>query len=92
MGLIEEELSGIAVNNILLEPNRKNTAACIAYACYKILKQNPEANIVVVPSDHLILKETYFLNKIQQALEYTSQNDALVTLGIGPTCPDTGYG
>jgi mannose-1-phosphate guanylyltransferase len=90
--LVQEQLQGIEVSNVLLEPSRNNTAPCIAYASYKILKQNPDANIVVAPSDHLILKETEFLNKISQALEYTSTNDALVTLGISPTRPDTGYG
>lgn len=92
LGLIQEQLEGIAVNNILLEPSRNNTAPCIAYASYKILKQNRNANIVVAPSDHLILKETEFLDKITQALDYTFANDALVTLGISPTRPDTGYG
>jgi mannose-1-phosphate guanylyltransferase len=92
LGLIQEQLSGIAVKNILLEPSRNNTAPCIAYASYKILMQNPDANIVVAPSDHLILKETEFLGKISQALDYTATNDALVTLGISPTRPDAGYG
>lgn len=92
LGLIQEQLEGIAVNNILLEPSRNNTAPCIAYASYKILKQNPDANIVVAPSDHLILKEAEFLDKIAQALYYTATNDALVTLGISPSRPDTGYG
>lgn len=92
LGLIQEQLQGIAMSNILLEPSRNNTAPCIAYASYKILKQNPEANIVVAPSDHLILKGTEFLNKISQALDFTATNDALVTLGISPTRPDTGYG
>lgn len=92
LGLIQEQLIGISLGNILLEPSRNNTAPCIAYASYKILKQNPDANIIVAPSDHLILKETEFLDKITQALAYTSQEDALVTLGISPTRPDTGYG
>jgi mannose-1-phosphate guanylyltransferase len=92
LGLIQEQLQGIEVSNVLLEPSRNNTAPCIAYASYKILKQNPDANIVVAPSDHLILKETEFLYKISQALDYTAANDALVTLGISPTRPDTGYG
>jgi mannose-1-phosphate guanylyltransferase len=92
LGLIQEQLKAIPVDNILLEPSRNNTAPCIAYASYKILKQNPNANIVVAPSDHLILKETEFLDKITQALYYTATNDALVTLGISPTRPDTGYG
>ncbi|MFV8346805.1 mannose-1-phosphate guanylyltransferase [Flavobacterium sp. ZB4P13] len=92
LGLIQKQLAGISTANILLEPSRNNTAPCIAYASYKILKSNPEANIVVAPSDHLILKETGFLDKITQALHYTAVNDALVTLGISPTRPDTGYG
>ena len=92
LGLIQEQLQGIATSNILLEPSRNNTAPCIAYASYKILKLNPEANIVVAPSDHLILKEKDFLDKILLALDFTAVNDALVTLGISPTRPDTGYG
>lgn len=90
--LVQEQLSGIAEKNILLEPSRNNTAPCIAYPTYKILQQNPNANIVVAPSDHLILKETEFLDKITQALDYTAKNNALLTLGISPTRPDTGYG
>jgi mannose-1-phosphate guanylyltransferase len=91
-GLVLEQLAGIGEENILLEPSRNNTAPCIAYATYKILQQNPEANIVVAPSDHLILKEAAFLDKVLQALDYTAKNDALLTLGISPTRPDTGYG
>jgi len=90
--LVKSQLPDILVDNILLEPSRNNTAPCIAYATYKILQQNPEANIVVAPSDHLILKEHVFLNKIEQALAFADQNDALLTLGISPTRPDTGYG
>ena len=91
-GLVLEQLAGIGEENILLEPSRNNTAPCIAYATYKILQHNPEANIVVAPSDHLILKEAAFLDKVSQALYYASKNDALLTLGISPTRPDTGYG
>ncbi|WP_443945516.1 mannose-1-phosphate guanylyltransferase [Pedobacter sp. AW1-32] len=90
--LVQKQLPDILTENILLEPSRNNTAPCIAYATYKILQQNPDANIVVAPSDHLILKENVFLNKIEQALQFTERNDALVTLGISPTRPDTGYG
>ena len=92
LGLIKEQLPGIALENILLEPSRNNTAPCIAYATYKILQSNPEANIVIAPSDHLILKEIEFLDKINQALAFTAKEDTLVTLGISPTRPDTGYG
>lgn len=90
--LVKEQLPEILRGNILLEPSRNNTAPCIAYASYKIAKINPAANIVVAPSDHLILKEEVFLAKINQALSFSSENDALLTLGISPTRPDTGYG
>lgn len=90
--LIKEQIDGIDDTRILLEPSRNNTAPCIAYASYKILKNNENATIVVAPSDHLILKESEFLHKIQQALIYAASNDALLTLGIQPTRPDTGYG
>ena len=90
--LVTEQLPAILKQNILLEPSRNNTAPCIAYASYKIEKTNPHANIIVAPSDHLILKEEEFLNKVSQALAYTAENDALLTLGISPTRPDAGYG
>ena len=90
--LVKEQLPNVLTDNILLEPSRNNTAPCIAYATYKILQKNPEANIVVAPSDHLILKEDVFIEKINQALEFAEINDALLTLGISPTRPDTGYG
>lgn len=90
--IIQSQISGIHGSNILLEPSRNNTAPCIAYASYKILKGNANANIVVAPSDHLILKEEEFLKKIKQALDFVESRDALVTLGIRPTRPDTGYG
>ena len=90
--LVKEQLPNVLIDNILLEPSRNNTAPCIAYATYKILQKNPEANIVVAPSDHLILKEDVFIDKINQALNFAAVNDALLTLGISPTRPDTGYG
>ncbi len=90
--LVAEQLPAVLKSNILLEPSRNNTAPCIAYAAYKIGQLNPNANIVVAPSDHLILKEEVFLNKVEQALNFSSKNDALLTLGIAPTRPDTGYG
>ncbi|RZK04225.1 MAG: mannose-1-phosphate guanylyltransferase, partial [Flavobacterium sp.] len=91
-GLVKAQLPEALLENILLEPSRNNTAPCIAYASYKISKANSNANIVVAPSDHLILKEEEFLNKVSQALAYSAENDALLTLGISPTRPDTGYG
>lgn len=90
--LVACQLPNVLAENILLEPSRNNTAPCIAYAAYKIGEKNPDANIVVTPSDHLILKEDVFLDKIQQALSFSEKNDALLTLGISPTRPDTGYG
>lgn len=91
-GLVGEQLPNVLKDNILLEPSRNNTAPCIAYATYKILKYNEDANIVVAPSDHLILKEDVFVAKIEKALLFTAENNALLTLGISPTRPDTGYG
>lgn len=90
--LVLSQLPALKDDQVLLEPSRNNTAPCIAYASYKILKANPDANIVVAPSDHLILKEEEFLNKVQQALNFSDDNEALLTLGIQPTRPDTGYG
>lgn len=90
--LISKQLVGISKDNIILEPSRNNTAPCIAYASFKISKINPDANIIVAPSDHLILNESVFLTQIKLGLDYAEQNDALVTLGINPTRPDTGYG
>lgn len=89
--LVTEQL-GIDVNQVLCEPSRKNTAPCIAFANYKILQRNPDANIIVAPADHLILKEQKFIEVMETALKYTQENDALVTLGISPSRPDTGYG
>lgn len=91
-GLVAEQLPDLPIGNIIAEPSRNNTAPCIAYASFKISELNPAARIVVAPSDHLILNEIVFLEKIHQALSYANENDALVTLGITPTRPDTGYG
>ncbi|MBO6117582.1 MAG: mannose-1-phosphate guanylyltransferase [Bacteroidales bacterium] len=90
--LITEQLKGIKEDRILCEPARRNTAPCIAYANFRILKDNPQANIIVAPSDHLILKEDVFLKVINQALAASAQNDILITLGIKPSYPNTGYG
>lgn len=90
--LVQEQLPFLSTEQILAEPIRRNTAPCVAYACYKIAKQNPEANIVVAPADHIILKEKAFQTKILTALEASAKGDVLVTLGISPSRPDTGYG
>jgi mannose-1-phosphate guanylyltransferase len=90
--LVSEQLPQLPYENILLEPSRNNTAPCIAYAGYKIRQKDPEAVMVVVPSDHIILKEDVFLEKIRKAVFFAQENDAIITLGISPTRPDTGYG
>ncbi|MES2828485.1 MAG: mannose-1-phosphate guanylyltransferase [Bacteroidota bacterium] len=90
--IILHQLEGITSAQLICEPSRNNTAPCIAYASFKLRGLNPEANIVVAPSDHFILYEDVFIKKIEQALGFTDKNEALVTLGIAPTRPDTGYG
>ncbi|KAA0990561.1 mannose-1-phosphate guanylyltransferase [Dyadobacter aurulentus] len=90
--LVKEQIPELTDDQILLEPNRRNTAPCIAYACYKIAARNPNANVVVAPADHIILKEEIFKDTIKVALGATRNEDILVTLGIQPTRPDTGYG
>ncbi|MFC2137011.1 mannose-1-phosphate guanylyltransferase [Bacteroidota bacterium] len=87
-----EQLPQISPDQVLLEPLRKNTAPCIAYASYKIQKLNPKATIVVAPSDHLILKLNEFTETISRGLEFASDQNALLTLGIKPNRPETGYG
>lgn len=90
--LVMSQLPEISEDQVLCEPMRRNTAPCIAYANYKIQKKNPEANIVVAPSDHIILNEDAFVKALQSALAAASENDWLLTLGINPSRPDTGYG
>lgn len=87
-----EQLPNLNDEQVVCEPSRRNTAPCIAYANFKIAAKNPNANIVVAPADHLILKEDEFVRVINMALNYTAENDVLFTLGITPTRPDTGYG
>ena len=90
--IILEQLPGITENQVLCEPMRRNTAPAVAYAAYKINEINPKANLVVAPSDHIILKEETFTEVILSALNATANNDWLLTLGITPSRPDTGYG
>ena len=89
---ILEQLPELEENQVLLEPMRRNTAPCIAYAVYRIRKQNSKANIVVLPSDHLITNEKEFQRVITEGLRFVANNDALLTLGMKPTRPETGYG
>jgi mannose-1-phosphate guanylyltransferase len=90
--MILEQLPEITSNQILLEPHRRNTAPCIAYAVNRIKSMTTEANIVVAPSDHLIMKENEFIDTIKVGLDFVSKNDNLLTLGIKPSRPETGYG
>lgn len=90
--LVSEQLPDLKQNQILAEPMRKNTAPCIAYASYKIRKLNNDAVIVVTPSDQLVLKEQEFQEVINKAVSQASKQDKLITLGITPTRPETGYG
>ena len=90
--LVLSQIPEIGSKQVLLEPLRRNTAPCLAYACYKIQLINPNANIIVAPSDHHIQQEDAFLEQIRQGLEFASQNDVLLTLGIPPNRPETGYG
>lgn len=90
--LVKEHLPEISDNQILCEPSRNNTAPCIAYTAYKLQQLDPDANLVIAPSDHLITSESLFLDNIRKALDYTAKKDALVTLGIAPDSPHTGYG
>ncbi|MFN8276789.1 MAG: mannose-1-phosphate guanylyltransferase [Chitinophagales bacterium] len=90
--LVQEQLPHLGEEQILEEPIRRNTAPCIAYACDKIYARDPDARIIVVPSDHLILYEDKFLATIKKCLDFVEKNEALVTLGIKPMRPSTGYG
>lgn len=92
VGLVKQQLPQLSVDRILTEPIRKNTAPCITYAAAKIYAINKEANLVVAPSDHLILKEERFEHIVNIAIQRAQDNDRLITLGIKPTRPDSGYG
>lgn len=90
--IVKEQLPQIPAQHILAEPEARNTAPCIAYACWKIRKEFPQANIVVTPSDALVIDTTEYARCIRLALEKTAQSNAIVTLGMRPTRPETGYG
>lgn len=90
--LLMEQIPDIPQENILLEPYSRNTAPCIAYATYSLLKRNPEAKMIVTPSDHLIDDEAQFEEVIRKTLKHVTENDVLMTLGVIPTRPDTNYG
>ena len=90
--LVREQLPDIKDEHILLEPARRNTAPCIAWAAWHISAIDPEASMIVTPSDHLITREKEFEAAILSGFEFVEKHDALLTLGINPTRPETGYG
>lgn len=90
--MVHEQLPQIPMEHILPEPAARNTAPCIAYACWKISMHHPDANIVVTPSDALVLDRTEYRRVISEALAFTADSDAIVTVGIKPSRPETGYG
>jgi len=90
--IVKEQLPLLPINNILAEPSKKNTAPCIAYITFKLAQINPDAKFIVAPSDHLILEEDRFQEIALKALDFVENIKALLTLGIQPTHPNTGYG
>lgn len=90
--IVKEQLPDIPEENILCEPCRRNTAPCIAYVSWKIKAKNPKANIVVTPSDHIVMNVKEFERVISECMNFTANTDAIVTLGIKPSRPETGYG
>lgn len=89
---VAEQLPEIPRGNILSEPCRRNTAPCIAYVSWRIKVQDPNANIVVTPSDHVVMNVSEFQRVITSSLNFASETDAIITLGMKPTRPETGYG
>ena len=92
VNLVKEQLPELPEGNILCEPCRRNTAPCIAYVSWKIKSKDPKANIVVTPSDHIVTNTEEFRRVIKSCLDFTMDSDAIVTLGMKPTRPETGYG
>lgn len=90
--LVREQLPEVPEENIVCEPCRRNTAPCICYVSWKIKKRNPRANMVVTPADHLVPDTLSFQSTVQQALNFAAETDAIVTIGLKPTRPETGYG
>lgn len=90
--LVESQLPMLDPTNILSEPSRKNTAPCVAYMAFKLLQRNPQAAFIVAPSDHMVLDRLTFQKMCLKALDFVAGNHCLVTLGIQPTYPNTGYG
>lgn len=90
--IVHEQLPEVPVGNILLEPCRRNTAPCIAYVSWRIKNADANANIIVTPSDHIVADVDEFRRVVTQSLNFTAETDAIVTLGMRPVRPETGYG
>ncbi|MDE7380598.1 MAG: mannose-1-phosphate guanylyltransferase [Muribaculaceae bacterium] len=90
--IVRQQLPQIPEENILLEPARRNTAPCICWAANHIIASDPDASIVTLPSDHVVLKEETFHRTLREGFDFVEQGDRLLTLGITPTNPNTGYG
>ncbi len=91
-GIVKEQLPDVPEANILCEPCRRNTAPCIAYVSWRIKATDPQANIVVTPSDHIVMNVEEFRRVVTQCLSFSKETDAIITLGMKPTHPETGYG
>jgi mannose-1-phosphate guanylyltransferase len=89
---VEDQLPELSKANILCEPSRKNTAPCVAYIAYKLNEINPDGALICAPADHLILDQMAFNKVCLEALDFVSKHKALLTLGIKPATPNTGYG
>jgi len=90
--IVAEQLPDIPLENIIAEPSKKNTAPCVAYISFKLLQKDPQAAMIVAPSDHMILDGEEYKRIATSALDFVSNNDAFITLGIKPSHPNTGYG
>ena len=90
--IVKSQIPGIPENHILAEPEARNTAPCIAWACWKIKAEDEKANIVVTPSDAVVMNPEEFRRVIKNALDFTADSNAIVTIGIKPSRPETGYG
>lgn len=90
--VVKEQLPEMSADHVLCEPCRRNTAPCIAYVSWRIKSQDPKANVVVTPSDHIVTNVDEFRRVVKQCLDFTEDSDAIVTLGMKPTRPETGYG
>lgn len=90
--IVKEQLPKVKEENILGEPSRKNTAPCVAYISFKLLKKDPNATLVVAPADHLVTETNEFIKTSKKALDFVNHINAFVTLGIKPAYPNTGYG